>query len=458
MRLTGFGLLLLTALINGHQVCYPPYGCFSDDAPYDGTLIQLPKSPGQLGIKYQLYTRAQQANAHIISDTDPNSITTSTFDGTRRTIMIIHGYLERGSIFYMRPLVDKLLKNDDTNIIVVDWQKGSRFPYNQATGNLRLVAMMNTHLIELLHSQFGLRFSDVHLMGFSMGAQMAGYTGRNIKRNNNTIARITALDAAAPYYEYQHVDAKLDPTDADFVDVIHTDSRTILIKGFGIHEPAGHMDFYPNGGYEQPDCRSLDNGAIDFFTCSHYRAVHLYTESIQGNCPFFAYPCKDYKDFEKAKCTTCPANGCPSLGHNAVEHKHKVQGKFYLTTAGQKPYCVHHYKVTLHTGSGLFKDLTSGPVKMIISGDNQISEEIVLENRSLRSGSVEEFLATTRHNLGSLERIKVWHEGFLDIWYLNKIVVKKFGTSTEYVGCFNKWLNSQDNEVKLNERTARYQC
>ena len=69
-----------------------------------------------------------------------------------------------------------------------------------------------------------------------------------------------ALDAAAPYYEYQHVDAKLDPTDADFVDVIHTDSRSILIKGFGIHEPAGHMDFYPNGGYEQPDCRSLDNG------------------------------------------------------------------------------------------------------------------------------------------------------------------------------------------------------
>ena len=38
-------------------------------------------------------------------------------------------------------------------------------------------------------------------------------------------------------------------TDADFVDVIHTD-----LKGLGIDQPIGHLDFYPNGGDVQPGC------------------------------------------------------------------------------------------------------------------------------------------------------------------------------------------------------------
>ena len=53
---------------------------------------------------------------------------------------------------------------------------------------------------------------------------------------------------------------RLDPTDAEFVDVSHTDTKTILIKGFGIEERAGHVDIYPNGGFEQPSCRTLENG------------------------------------------------------------------------------------------------------------------------------------------------------------------------------------------------------
>eukprot|EP00794_Sanderia_malayensis_P008107 gene8107-8976_t len=423
-------LVLLSSNAYGVEVCYPPYGCFNNDAPFHRTLVQLPESPAQIGVQFQLYTRAQHANHDVISDTDASSIRTSTFDGTKKTIFIMHGYLESGSIHYMPKMVDTLLKVEDANVVVVHWKNGAKFPYHQASGNVRLVGVQAGHLVELMNRDFGLNFSNVHLIGFSLGAQIAGYAGRYLSGNNHKIARITGLDAAGPYFEYEHTDVRLDPSDAEFVDAIHTDSRSILIKGFGIHEPAGHVDFYPNGGYEQPDCRTLDNGVTQFFTCSHYRAVYYFTESIDPKgCQFLSYPCSSYDNFKKVKCTTCPTNGCPSMGYYASEHRGKVSGKFYLQTKGQQPFCANHYKITLHTATGLFADLSSGPVKMIITGQNHVSEELELPSKTLDAGSVVDFIVTTRYNLGSLERIKVWHEGFMDLWKLNKVVVQQFNTN-----------------------------
>ena len=69
-----------------------------------------------------------------------------------------------------------------------------------------------------------------------------------------------ALDAAAPLFENEHVDVRLDRTDASFVDAIHTDSKTFIVSGYGMKNPFGHLDFYPNGGYEQKHCRKRDDG------------------------------------------------------------------------------------------------------------------------------------------------------------------------------------------------------
>jgi len=52
-------------------------------------------------------------------------------------------------------------------------------------------------------------------------------------------------------------ESRLDPTDAEFVDVIHTCGGTLGYKG-----ALGHADFYPNGGSAiQPGC----NGALEIF-------------------------------------------------------------------------------------------------------------------------------------------------------------------------------------------------
>lgn len=89
---------------------------------------------------------------------------------------------------------------------------------------------------------------DFHLIGYSLGAHIAGYAGNIVKG----IGRISGLDPASFYFRDAEKSVKLDANDAEFVDVIHTDVSSRL--GFGLKEAMGHVDFYPNGGKNQPGC------------------------------------------------------------------------------------------------------------------------------------------------------------------------------------------------------------
>ena len=57
------------------------------------------------------------------------------------------------------------------------------------------------------------------------------------------------LDPARFAFTDAPPDARLDKSDARFVDVIHTD-----IGKWGLEQPVGHVDFYPNGGASQAGC------------------------------------------------------------------------------------------------------------------------------------------------------------------------------------------------------------
>jgi pancreatic triacylglycerol lipase len=111
---------------------------------------------------------------------------------------------------------------------------------------------------------------------------------------------------------------RLDPGDAEFVDVIHTDAKSILMFGYGLEQPVGHVDFYPNGGTDQPGCGMLHLPAVGMsrmdsldvatdivsrhlVSCSHTRAISLYIESLKmgQECRFIAHECQSYEDFNQ---------------------------------------------------------------------------------------------------------------------------------------------------------------
>jgi pancreatic lipase-related protein 2 len=90
------------------------------------------------------------------------------------------------------------------------------------------------------------------LIGFSLGAHVPNFAANTLKEHNIFLPRITGLDPAMPLFITSPIEEKLDPSDADFVDVIHTNA---LIQGK--IEKCGHVDFYMNGGIVQPGCWTM---------------------------------------------------------------------------------------------------------------------------------------------------------------------------------------------------------
>ena len=64
------------------------------------------------------------------------------------------------------------------------------------------------------------------------------------------------LDPAFPCFEKAGADRILDSSDADFVDIIHTNAGLLVQKRLGFPFATGHADFWPNGGSTQPVRRS----------------------------------------------------------------------------------------------------------------------------------------------------------------------------------------------------------
>lgn len=84
------------------------------------------------------------------------------------------------------------------------------------------------------------------------------------------------MDPAGPGFQVLlSTDMRLDETDAEFVDIIHTAAGSA-----GYYFPLGHADFYPNSGKPpQPGCLNLSMNVISTVAgvceLKHYHSVPL---------------------------------------------------------------------------------------------------------------------------------------------------------------------------------------
>ena len=93
------------------------------------------------------------------------------------------------SILYFNIFFTVFLSHQDCNFIAVDWEELANKWYFTAVKYIKDIGNSTAAFINSLHLQ-GLHFNKLHLIGFSLGAHIAGIAGSLV---NGRISRITGF-------------------------------------------------------------------------------------------------------------------------------------------------------------------------------------------------------------------------------------------------------------------------
>ncbi|RZF32737.1 hypothetical protein LSTR_LSTR005930 [Laodelphax striatellus] len=188
-------------------------------------------------------------------------------------------------------------------------------------------------------------------------------------------------------------------------------------EGYGMSEPCGHVDFYPNNGREQPGCditetplpltfirEGIEEASRVLVACNHVRAIKLFTESINSRCPYVAHRCSNYNHFLQGRCFSCGDNGsgCAMMGLDVQRSSHPPGSKYFIATGRDSPYCRRHYRVTL--------DLARPPrAEAWVQGFMRVGYE------RFEHGTSRSFVVTHPEEVGEVRRVELYWEYDMDV-------------------------------------------
>lgn len=227
-------------------------------------------------------------NGTYVTTNVTSSLPIDTFDPTKEVLVLVHGWRNDYSSPFNSYIKSAALDKFDLNVIIVDWSVIANNLYIVARNTVPEIGKFAGEFIQSLVSTYNIPFSKISIVGHSLGAHVAGIVGATM---DGKIGNIVGLDPASPLISILEKDYILDSSDAQYVQVIHTNGAFL-----GLSTSLGHSDFYPNGGMKQPGC-GLDLTG----NCSHGRAYRFYAESISDN-KFISQECTSYSDFTQGKC------------------------------------------------------------------------------------------------------------------------------------------------------------
>ncbi|XP_076162425.1 uncharacterized protein LOC143144182 isoform X2 [Ptiloglossa arizonensis] len=427
------------------KVCYEDVGCFEDTGPFS-YLEMLPSPPKDVGTRFLVYgSRKARSIPMEVSADDINDNAHRAIDPDLPTKVIVHGFGSSCDHVWVYEMRSALMTVHECNIVCVDWGPGSAVPnYVRAAANTRLVGRQLAKLVRSLN----VPLEKVHLIGFSLGAHVAGFAGAELAN----VSRITGLDPAGPLFESQDPRARLDETDANFVDVIHSNGEQLLLGGLGSWQPMGDVDFYPNGGRMQTGCSNLFLGAVSDIIwssavegrslCNHRRAYKLFTDSVSPKCRFPAFPCeRGYDGLLRGDCFPCGVKGmgrpCGDMGYYSDESP--ARGQLYLLTREEEPFCAHQYQVKVYNSRSERPTRSYGKLQVTLVGEGAFNDTFAMtrKDEELVVGSVLQKIVVPHPAISSLDAIEVkytaysgWISSGLVSWSIDKLaIVDSFGKS-----------------------------
>nr|XP_022907452.1 pancreatic lipase-related protein 2-like isoform X3 [Onthophagus taurus] len=189
---------------------------------------------------YYLYVKPYQSEYRL--NTDKHSVRYAPFTPNVPIKIILHGFNESYRSTPNKEIRPEYL-HEGYNVISADFSQYVQYPcYRVAAYNVRILGeCFGKFLKYMLRTKVEARKidkTDLHVIGYNLGAQIAG-KGSKTLRKNNRLRRFTALDPILPIFYDE--DNYVCPECADFVDVIHTNTK--MRKKL---KHLGHVDFYFN--------------------------------------------------------------------------------------------------------------------------------------------------------------------------------------------------------------------
>lgn len=172
------------------------------------------------------------------------------FDVNKPTTFYFHGSMEFNLIPSVSVIKDAYVANGRHNFIIV----GNKFPFLYILRNTPIISeKLSDNLLEFVSAGYDIK--KIIFLSYSLGSKaIAPMTSRLIKLKSNSelsIPRIVALDPGIMKDHELKMSGgeRLNSNDADFVMTVHTDCRY-----WGTKDPHGHVNFWINGGCDQPIC------------------------------------------------------------------------------------------------------------------------------------------------------------------------------------------------------------
>ncbi|KAA0712172.1 Lipoprotein lipase [Triplophysa tibetana] len=441
----------------------------SSSAIFDNILKDLQNTAGvnRANVKFSLRNPFQPDNdvCYIVRG-NPVTLSSCEFNNTSKTFLVIHGWTVIGLFeSWVEKLVAALYEREkDANVIVVDWLETAQDHYVVAAQNTKIVGKEIGLFIDWLEEITNIPLEKLHLIGYSLGAHVAGFAGSHA---TNKVGRITGrfdsftacirLDPAGPDFEGVHAHRRLSPDDAHFVDVLHTFTRRSLGLSIGIQQPVGHVDIYPNGGSFQPGCNlrgaleKIANFGIlainEALKCEHERSVHLFIDSLLNEEEAGkAYRCGSNEMFERGMCLQCRKNRCSTVGYDVSKVRKARSAKMFTMTRASVPFRVFHYQLKIHFRGKMNQSEKEPALKISLYGTNSDEEDIPLNvQEKITTNRTHSFLVVTDTDVGDVLMVKFkWDDSSSSLF--NKLSTWWFGDSGVQVQKI--WVRAGETQTK----------
>lgn len=126
-------------------------------------------------IQYDLFTMDNPKHPQKIAFGNWSSLAQSNFNKYNPTRIFIHGWSPSGGFTTELPYAYFEKGNHKVNYIAVNWEEGANtYMYNTARGRVATVAEYTAKFIDFLAESGGMQFKDLIVIGFSLGAHIAG--------------------------------------------------------------------------------------------------------------------------------------------------------------------------------------------------------------------------------------------------------------------------------------------